>query len=37
MRDAGPANVRFLALLIGAFLLGLLGTLASTPGLAYVR
>jgi hypothetical protein len=37
MRDAGRGDVRFLAVLLAAFLLGLLGTLASAPLMASVH
>jgi hypothetical protein len=37
MRDAGLGDVRLLAALLAAFLLGLLGTMASAPLLGYVR
>jgi hypothetical protein len=37
MRGAGPGEVRFFLLLLGAFLAGLLTTLASAPLLAHLR
>ena len=37
MRDAGRGDYRFLAALLAAFLLGLLGTLATAPLMASVH
>jgi hypothetical protein len=37
MRDARHGDVRFLAMLLAAFLLGLLGTLATAPLMASVH